>query len=83
MALFANQLIKGHHIVQLKLWDYSIYDSWNTYQEIKTVHVDRFVTIFAFGATWRRQLYIHNKKEGRSRATETEREREREAKGDG
>lgn len=43
MALFSNQLLKGHHIVLPNLKDYTICDSWNTYHVIKTVQVDPFV----------------------------------------
>lgn len=43
VALFSNQLLKGHRIVLLNLQDYTICDSWNTYHVIKTVQVDPFV----------------------------------------
>lgn len=43
VALFSNQLLKGHHIVLLNLQDYTICDSWNTYHVIKTVQLDPFV----------------------------------------
>lgn len=43
VALFSNQLLRGHHIVLLNLQDYTICDSWNTYHVIKTVQVNPFV----------------------------------------
>lgn len=43
LALFSNQLLKGHHIVLLSLKNYTICDSWNTYHVIKTVQVNPFV----------------------------------------
>lgn len=48
VALFSNQLLKGHHIVLLNLQDYTICDSWNTYHVIKTVQVDPFVSNLHF-----------------------------------
>lgn len=74
MALFSNQLLKGHHIVLLNLQDYTICDSWNTYRVIKTVQVDPFVPYLHFelpdGDNY---LFTIRERRGRGRGAREER----------
>lgn len=78
VALFSNQLLKGHHIVLLNLQHYTICDSWNTYHVIKTVQVDPFVPNLHFELPdGDNCLFTIKRGRGRGRGAREEREENR------
>lgn len=82
VALFSNQLLKGHHIVLLNLKDYTICDSWNTYHVIKTVQVDPFVPNLHFELPDGDNCLFTIKERG-GQGKGVRKERESKAEGDG